>query len=77
MCGRFTLKSLGRIKFDRVDRSNLPPLFPRYNIAPSQNVLAVVQHDGERKATFFSGGSFRPGAKKLKGSSMHVPKHRG
>jgi len=52
MCGRFTLKSPGRIKFGRVDGSNLPPLFSRYNIAPSQNVLAVVQHDGEREAAF-------------------------
>ena len=45
MCGRFTLKSPGRTKFDRLNRSNLPPLFPRYNIAPSQSVLAIVQGD--------------------------------
>ena len=45
MCGRFTLKSPGRIKFDGLNRSNLPPLFPRYNIAPSQSVLAIVQGD--------------------------------
>ena len=56
MCGRFTLKSPGRIKFDRIDRENLPPLFPRYNIAPSQNVLAVVQRDGEREAAFLQWG---------------------
>ena len=43
MCGRFTLKSPGRIKFDALNRKHLPPLFPRYNIAPSQNVLAIVQ----------------------------------
>src|SRR5690349_8535945 len=56
MCGRFTLKSPGRVKFDSIDRSNLPPLFPRYNIAPSQNVLTVVQHDGVREAAFFQWG---------------------
>jgi putative SOS response-associated peptidase YedK len=56
MCGRFTLKSPGRIKFDRVDGSNLPRLFPRYNIAPTQNVLAVVQRDGEREAAFLQWG---------------------
>jgi putative SOS response-associated peptidase YedK len=56
MCGRFTLKSPGRIKFDHVDCSNLPPLFPRYNVAPSQSVLAVVQHDGEREAAFLQWG---------------------
>lgn len=56
MCGRFTLKSPGRIKFDRVDDSNLPPLFPRYNIAPSQKVLAVVPNDGVREAAFLQWG---------------------
>lgn len=28
-----------------VNRSNLPPLVPRYNIAPSQSVLARIQKD--------------------------------
>jgi putative SOS response-associated peptidase YedK len=45
MCGRFSLKSPGRTKFDGLLRSHLPPLFPRYNIAPSQAVVAIVQHD--------------------------------
>jgi len=56
MCGRFTLKSPGRITFDRVDRSNLPPLFPRYNIAPSQRVLAIVLRASEREAAFLQWG---------------------
>jgi len=67
MCGRFTLKSPGRIKFDRVDGSNLPPLFPRYNIAPSQNVLTVVQHDGEREAAFLQWGLIPSWSKDGKG----------
>ena len=67
MCGRFTLKSAGRIKFDRVDDSNLPPLLPRYNIAPSQNVLAVVQHDGEREASFLQWGLIPSWSKDGKG----------
>jgi hypothetical protein len=74
MCGRFTLKSPGRIKFDRVDRSNLPPLFPRYNIAPSQSVLALVRRAGEREAAFLQWASFRPGAKTERDSSMRAPK---
>lgn len=49
------MKSPGRIKFARLG-SNLPPLFPRYNIAPSQNVLTVVQHDGVREAAFLQWG---------------------
>ena len=34
----------------------LPPLFPRYNIAPSQNVLPIVQRAAEREATFLQWG---------------------
>lgn len=56
MCGRFILKSPGRIKFDGIDNSNLPPLFPRYNIAPSKNVVAVFQRDGKREAAYFQWG---------------------
>lgn len=67
MCGRFTLKSPGRIKFDRVEGSNLPRLFPRYNIAPSQNVLAVVQRDGEREAAFLQWGLIPSWSKDGKG----------
>jgi putative SOS response-associated peptidase YedK len=67
MCGRFTLKSPGRIKFDRVDGSNLPRLFHRYNIAPSQNVLVVVQRDGQREAAFLQWGLIPSWSKDCKG----------
>lgn len=67
MCGRFTLKSPGRIKFDRVDDSNLPPLFPRYNIAPSQNVLIVIQHNDEREVAFLQWGLIPSWSKDGKG----------
>jgi putative SOS response-associated peptidase YedK len=67
MCGRFTLKSPGRIKFDGVDRSHLPPLFPRYNIAPSQNVLAIVQRRGEHEAAFLQWGLIPSWSKEAKG----------
>ena len=43
MCGRFTLKSPGRIKFEGMNRDTSRRLFPRYNIAHSQNVLAILQ----------------------------------
>ena len=52
MCGRFTLKSPERIKFQRlVNTFDLDNIIPRYNIAPSQNVLAVVERDSVREAT--------------------------
>lgn len=48
MCGRFTLRSPGRIKFDG-KREAPPPLWvPRFNIAPSQDVLTVMGDDGAR-----------------------------
>ncbi|MBE0568056.1 MAG: SOS response-associated peptidase family protein [Deltaproteobacteria bacterium] len=40
MCGRFTL--IGQDQFPReFGISDIPPLSPRYNIAPSQPVMAV------------------------------------
>jgi putative SOS response-associated peptidase YedK len=36
--------------------SHLPPLFPRYNIAPSQNILAIIQAEGQPKASLFQWG---------------------
>lgn len=42
MCGRFTLKSPKRMKFAQLNGANQPPLLPRYNIAPSQTVLALA-----------------------------------
>src|SRR5258705_8259957 len=67
MCGRFTLKSPGRTKFDGVNRSQLPPLFPRYNIAPSQGVLAIVQREAEREAVFLQWGLIPSWSKEPKG----------
>ena len=49
MCGRFTLRSPERIKYD-AKREAHPPLFaPRFNIAPSQDVLTVMS-DGDERA---------------------------
>jgi len=65
MCGRFTLKSPGRFKFDRV--SSWSVLFPRYNIAPSQPVLAIVQRGSEREAAFLQWGLIPSWSKEAKG----------
>ncbi len=67
MCGRFTLKSPGRIKFDRINRSRIPPLFPRYNIAPSQSVLAIVQRRTELEASLLQWGLIPSWSKEAKG----------
>jgi len=67
MCGRFTLKSPARTKFDGVNRSNLPSLFPRYDIAPSQSVLTIVRRGAEREAAFLQWGLIPSWSKEAKG----------
>jgi putative SOS response-associated peptidase YedK len=42
MCGRFTLTASGEEVADAFDLDEAPTLAPRYNIAPSQEVVAVV-----------------------------------
>lgn len=56
MCGRFTLKSPGRTKFAQMYPSHLPPLLPRFNIAPSQNILAIFQGEDQREASLLQWG---------------------
>src|SRR6476646_3333432 len=42
MCGRFTLRSIDRIRLALGDRINLEYVPPRYNIAPTQPVVTVI-----------------------------------
>jgi putative SOS response-associated peptidase YedK len=67
MCGRFSLKSPGRTKFDGLIRSLLPLLFPRYNIAPSQAVVAIVQDGDVRNAALLQWGLIPSWSKEPKG----------
>ena len=56
MCGRFTLKEPRRVRLNTINPLDLEDLIPRYNIAPSQNVLTVVQRGAGREATFMQWG---------------------
>ena len=68
MCGRFTLKTPERIKFDQVAAAfDAEELAPRYNIAPTQNVLAIRQHDSQREAAFLQWGLIPFWSKEAKG----------
>lgn len=50
MCGRFTLTASGEELAEAFDLDAPPSLAPRYNIAPSQDVVAVVgEPDGRRR----------------------------
>ncbi len=63
MCGRFTLRTPERIRFDRITEYGVENLIPRYNIAPSQNILTIVQ--GE--ARFLQWGLIPAWSKEAKG----------
>jgi len=56
VCGRFTLRDPRTAKFDRQPIGELFEAVPRYNIAPSQNVLAITSRAGEPEASFFQWG---------------------
>jgi putative SOS response-associated peptidase YedK len=55
------------LKFDGVRNSQLPSLTPRYNIAPSQEVLAITESQGRRELPLFLWGLIPSWSKDLKG----------
>lgn len=75
MCGRYTLKTppdqWGQLLLPIVESTNVPDGFkadwkPRYNIAPTQNILAVKSGpDGERILDYFRWGLVPSWAKEL------------
>ena len=67
MCGRFTLKTPERIKFDQIADFDPETLIPRYNIAPSQDILTVVQRGSSREAGLMQWGLIPSWSKEAKG----------
>ena len=68
MCGRFTLKTPERVRFEHiVDNFDPEGLVPRYNIAPTQNVLTIQQRDSQREATLMQWGLIPFWSKEPKG----------
>lgn len=66
MCGRFTLKSPRQIRFEAyVARLSETP--PRYNIAPSQEILAITQSESLRDLSSFVWGLIPSWSKEPKG----------
>lgn len=56
MCGRFGLTRPERLDLERFGIRELPPLVPRFNIAPGSEVLIVRERDGEREASLVRWG---------------------
>ena len=67
MCGRFTLRTPEGRKVDRINWADFQDLVPRYNIAPTQDVLAVVEREAHREATFLQWGLIPFWSKEAKG----------
>ena len=57
MCGRFALEVHIQLKlFEDFEIDSIPPITPRFNIAPSQQILGVREVDGHRQAAEFRWG---------------------
>lgn len=56
MCGRFTLTYSPEDLMAFFHLAEMPPFGPRYNIAPSQQILAIRMEDGKRRAATFHWG---------------------
>ena len=67
MCGRFTLKQPRRINVINFEDSDLPTIPPRYNIAPTQDVLTVVEREGTREPRMLQWGLIPFWSKEAKG----------
>jgi putative SOS response-associated peptidase YedK len=68
MCGRFTLKQPPRrINVTNFDDDSFDGIVPRYNIAPTQDVLTVVQHGLSREARLLQWGLIPFWSKEPKG----------
>jgi len=56
MCGRFTLRRPAKVNIEGLSTTELFTSAPRYNIAPSQQVLGVTETDEKRVISFFQWG---------------------
>jgi len=68
MCGRFTLSQSAEIIAQAFDVANVPPLTPRYNIAPTQPVATVLikPEDTQRQFQMLHWGLIPSWAKDVK-----------
>ena len=67
MCGRFTLRNPARIKLSDFDYYDLNNLVPRYNIAPSQDILTVLQRGLAQETKFLQWGLIPSWSKEARG----------
>ncbi|MEO6447483.1 MAG: SOS response-associated peptidase [Gemmatimonadaceae bacterium] len=56
MCGRFGLTRPERLDLQRFGVEHVPPLLPRFNIAPGSEILTITERDGGRVAELLRWG---------------------
>jgi putative SOS response-associated peptidase YedK len=72
MCGRFSLFSPAPALAEAFDLAGFPELAPRYNIAPTQPVLAVRASDTGREAALLRWGLVPPWAKDMRQAPINA-----
>lgn len=74
MCGRFVVTEPSDVYADwfSVDTVHTEALAPNYNVAPTDPVYAVAEHDGERRLGMFRWGLLPFWAKDRKIASRHI-----
>ena len=70
MCGRFKLISDRRAVAALLGVDDVPELFPRYNVAPTQPVLAVRLANGRREAATLRWGLIPSWSRDASGSGL-------
>src|SRR5947199_8653553 len=60
MCGRFTLSARPHAVAELLGLPQVPELFPRYNVAPTQPILTAVDAGGGRKLSLMRWGVTPP-----------------
>jgi putative SOS response-associated peptidase YedK len=75
MCGRFLISASKKdlaAHFGLYDLADVPVVVERYNVAPTQDVLAVRDADGERELVSLRWGLVPSWAADLKVGNKHI-----
>lgn len=72
MCGRYSLKASPQALQEEFALSEAPTLAPRFNIAPTQEVAAILNHPGPRTLSLVRWGLVPPWATDAAVGSKHI-----
>lgn len=72
MCGRFTNTKPSKLKIAEVNAADLKETKPRYNIAPGQDVLSIIQTSDEKHALHLYWGLIPSWSKESSGGIINA-----